>query len=178
MLKSGISTYFTSTGPPPPITKEPEVAIERPTAPTNNSPLPVAPTSRCSNENVSMSSLAANPPLAGLATFANASDAATPNGADIQAHRFIVTINKGADGLGLDIGKIASGGCMIRRLKDIPGGRPNPAAACVPALKAGDMIVGVNGQEILEFGAVVAVIKSLPAVATVTLLIERGAETM
>ena len=95
----------------------------------------------------------------------------------MQANRFVVTINKGADGLGLDIGKVASGGCMIRRLKDL-GGKANPAAACVPALKAGDMIVGVNGQEVQEFGAVVAVIKALPAVATVRLLIERGNEQM
>ena len=89
-----------------------------------------------------------------------------------------MSINKGSDGLGLDIGKIASGACMIRRLKEMPQGRPNPAAACVPALTSGDMIVGVNGQEVHDFAAVVSLIKALPPTCRVQLLIERGKESM
>jgi DnaJ family protein C protein 13 len=185
-VKSGISTHFTSTGPPPPVAKDQDVVIERPTAPTGNSPPPAVPVMRRNSGNASKSPLVATHPPAGPANASstnaggvNAAATASGVGAGgVHANRFVVTINKGTDGLGLDIGKIASGGCMIRRLKEIPGGRPNPAAACVPALKAGDMIVGVNEQEIEEFGAVVAVIKGLPAVATVTLLIERGTETM
>ena len=109
---------------------------------------------------------------AGVPTSAAAAPAAPTTG------RFVVAINKGAAGLGLDIGKIASGGCMIRRLKEMPGGVPNPAAACKVKLLGGDMIVGVNGQNIEEFGAIVAVIKSLPQECTVKLLIERGKESI
>lgn len=72
-----------------------------------------------------------------------------------------VTIVKGIDGLGLDIGKVASGGCMIRKLKDIPGNRPNPAASCVPAITCGDLIIGINGKKVSGFGEVVTVIKGL-----------------
>jgi C-terminal processing protease CtpA/Prc len=61
--------------------------------------------------------------------------------------------------MGLDIGKIASGACMIRNLKEIPGGRPNPAANC--DIKGGDIIIGINGQRVADFQAVVAVIRGL-----------------
>jgi len=72
---------------------------------------------------------------------------------------FSVTIVKGDDGMGLDIGKIASGACMIRNLKVIPGGRPNPAANC--DIKGGDIIIGINGQRVADFQAVVTVIRGL-----------------
>ena len=85
-----------------------------------------------------------------------------------------VTILKGADGLGLDIGKMATGGCLIRRLKEMPDGRPNPAAGCSPAIKSGDLIIGVNGKGVRLFNDIVTIIKGLGNGA-VQLSIERPA---
>ena len=86
---------------------------------------------------------------------------------------FTVTIVKGEDGLGLDIGKIANGSCLIRKLKDMPAGRPNPAANCRPELKAGDIIIGINGQRVKDFDEVVRVIRALGN-GPVQLTIERA----
>jgi len=178
-VKSGISIHFTSSGPPPPVVKEQEVIIERAHTIVSSlrAPPPATVLGPVDQVSTRLSSVAidssAEPRNIESNIYSNDITSAITNG--IQTNRFVVTIQKGADGLGLDIGKIASGGCMIRRLKDLSG-RPNPAAACVPSLKAGDMIIGVNGQELQDFGAIVAVIKALPAVAEVQLIVERGEE--
>jgi len=85
---------------------------------------------------------------------------------------FSITIVKGDDGMGLDIGKIASGACMIRNLKEMPAGRPNPAAHC--DIKGGDIIIGINGQRVDDFQSVVNIIRGL-ANGAVQLTLERSA---
>jgi hypothetical protein len=198
-VKTGISTHFTSTGPPPPPNKGDIVVDRASTSGSGNGVAPPTPPSAGPGRGPGSSTSGAGrssvsgPASAGVAAAAASAAAsgmqrrATTAGAPTSASaaavapttgRFVVTINKGAAGLGLDIGKIASGGCMIRRLKEMPGGVPNPAAACKVKLLGGDMIVGVNGQNIEEFGAIVAVIKSLPQECTVKLLIERGKESI
>ena len=86
---------------------------------------------------------------------------------------FTATIIKGEHGIGLDIGKVASGECMIKKLKVMPEGVVNPAASCSPALLPGDMIIGVNGKRVKTFAETVPAIKA--AVGTVQLTIERNA---
>ena len=74
-------------------------------------------------------------------------------------------IDKGSDGIGLDIGKVASGGC-VRRLKICLKG--DLTRSSTYRLLSQGHIVGVNGQELLEFSAIVSVIKSLPPMQSAT----------
>ncbi len=81
-------------------------------------------------------------------------------------------IVKTAHGIGLDIGKTASGGVVVSKLKDMPDGSRNPASMCNPPVLAGDVIVGVNGVSITDFASVVAAIKG--SSSQVELWIQRG----
>ena len=67
---------------------------------------------------------------------------------------------KGPHGIGLDISKAPDGRTLVQRFKDMPDGLPNPAAACKPPIKPGDVIAAVNGVACPTFMDAVKAIKS------------------
>lgn len=69
------------------------------------------------------------------------------------------TIVKGPHGIGLDLAKNADGQAYILKLKDIPG-VVNPASQCNPPMKAGDLIIAVNGQKSKNFMETVNLIRA------------------
>jgi C-terminal processing protease CtpA/Prc len=84
---------------------------------------------------------------------------------------FTAAIIKGEHGIGLDIWRTTDNGCVVQRLKDMPPGVPNPAAKCVPPIKTGDLIIGVNGTKMVAFNDIVKAIRA--SGADVKLLISR-----
>lgn len=75
--------------------------------------------------------------------------------------QFVTMITRGDYGLGLDLEKIsASGGASVKRIKEMPPGVINPAQACIPPIKEGDVIVGVNGKRCVIFAEVVKEIRA------------------
>lgn len=81
-------------------------------------------------------------------------------------------VKKGEHGIGLDLGRNKDGAAVVLKLKDLPGGAPNPAAQCKPPIMAQDVIVSVNGESSPSFGDAVRLIRG--AVGEVTLTINRG----
>lgn len=71
------------------------------------------------------------------------------------------TVRKGPHGIGLDLTKTSNGRANIQRFKDLPDGAVNPAAQCVPAIKPGDVIIGVNGKSCATFAEVIKTIRAI-----------------
>ena len=71
----------------------------------------------------------------------------------------VTTILKGPHGIGLDISKGSSGRTVVQRFKELPDGAPNPALMCDPAIRPGDIIIGVNGAPCVTFMETVKMIK-------------------
>ncbi len=81
-------------------------------------------------------------------------------------------VTKGENGIGLDLSKTPEGGVMITRLKEMAAGVINPASLCNPAILAGDIIVGVNGEACFLFADVVKAIRG--GVGIIELVLERA----
>lgn len=155
-MKASISTYFTSTGVLPTASNANHSEIQR-NAPSNSNP----------NQASGRTSSTTGRPSGGpSASPGGAGGAGKPIG-----RIFTVSIEKGAAGLGLDIGKASSGACVIRKLKEMAV--PNPAAACNPPLRGNDVIVGVNGKRVKNFEEVVQIVKNLGTPTVVSLTISR-----
>lgn len=103
---------------------------------------------------------------------ASAAPTPAPAPAPAAAKSFLAKIRKGEHGIGLDIGRTADQGCVVQRLKEMPAGVANPAAACDPPICSGDLIVGVNGVKMLGFNDIVKAIRGTDG-DTVTLLLQR-----
>ena len=86
--------------------------------------------------------------------------------------QFATSIVRGEYGLGLDLEKIhATGGASVKRIKEMPPGVVNPALACYPPMKEGDIIIGVNGKRCAAFAEVVKEIRA--SAGSIELRIER-----
>jgi C-terminal processing protease CtpA/Prc len=94
--------------------------------------------------------------------------AAKPSG----PQTFTTVVKKGEHGIGLDLGRNKDGAAVVLKLKDLPGGAPNPAAQCSPPIMANDVIMSVNGQSSPSFGDAVKYIRA--AVNEVSLTIYRA----
>ena len=88
---------------------------------------------------------------------------------------FNVTIEKSSHGLGLEIVSTPQNGTLIEKLKVMPDGVANPAAACSPPLAPGDLIVGVNGVRTDNFKATIQTIRD--AGNSVSLMIKRHGDS-
>jgi C-terminal processing protease CtpA/Prc len=72
----------------------------------------------------------------------------------------VTAVDKGEQGIGLDLGKTKEGAASVLRLKDFPPDVVNPASLCSPAILPGDVIVAVNGQPCATFADAVKLIRA------------------
>ena len=84
----------------------------------------------------------------------------------------VTRVEKGELGIGLDLGKAKTGQAQVLRLKEFPPEVVNPASLCNPAIRVGDVIVGVNGEPCTSRPEAVKVIRA--AVGVVQLTLERN----
>lgn len=83
----------------------------------------------------------------------------------------VVSVTKGEHGIGLDLGKSATGMAAVQRLKEMPPGIVNPASLCKPAILPNDIIVEVNGSPAPTFMEAVKLIRA--SEGTIRLKLER-----
>lgn len=86
--------------------------------------------------------------------------------------RVVTSVDKGEQGIGLDLGKTKEGAASVLRLKDFPPDVVNPASLCSPAILPGDVIVAVNGQACATFADAVKLIRATGS-GSVQLTLER-----
>jgi len=84
----------------------------------------------------------------------------------------VTRVEKGELGIGLDLGKAKTGQAQVLRLKEFPPEVVNPASLCNPAIRVGDVIVGVNGEPCSSLAEAVKVIRA--AVGVLQLTLERN----
>ena len=77
---------------------------------------------------------------------------------------------KGEHGLGLDLTKSRDNRAVVTAFKAMPNNAPNPALQCVPPIKIGDVIVGVNGEACASFADAVKLIRATNGAVTLRLL--------
>lgn len=71
--------------------------------------------------------------------------------------------------MGLDLAKSKEGKAVVSSFKELPAGAVNPALQCVPPIKPGDVIVGVNGENCETFAEAVKLIRASSGAVTLRL---------
>jgi hypothetical protein len=152
---TGISQFFSSTGPPP-IHSEPFKQ--------NKSFLPASSMNNLSGSTISIATVVRDSPL-------SPQTQPSVGSASVRTQIFNTTVKKGEYGIGLDLGKSKDGAGVVLKLKELPGGALNPALQCQPPIHARDVIIAVNGEDTPLFADAVRLIRS--GGTDITLTIQR-----
>lgn len=114
---------------------------------------------------------ASQPPPPSLPSGSTAAASSSSRPAAVSGPQQITTtVVKGEHGLGLDLTKSRDNMPVITAFKAMPNNVPNPALQCVPPIKVGNIIVGVNGEACGSFADAVKLIRATNGAVTLRLL--------